>query len=254
MRDRRQRVDWNGLKFTAMALVLAAAILLALANGYNAGRRDAGSATAACPTCPSLLTPGMTDFPSAIPKATPEPLKFQVMKVRVGQPAGFATDPAFWAMLTPEGQAVLAGVTVTVSDEPRSYACPQAYEVGAPTPTPAVCTYYGGVYDGATNTIGLWGEAAQANPDILRHEALHALDAAGDRLAGESGLVKVAGELAAEAEAMYNAGGGTWFRPNELFAMLPIVAGWDFGELPPAVRAYYAEWFLQAASTAPVPQ
>jgi hypothetical protein len=141
----------------------------------------------------------------------------------------------------------LAGVTVIVSDEPRSYACPQVYEVGAPTPTPAVCTYYGGMYEGDTNTIYLYGEAAQANPDILRHEALHALDAADGQAASETPFQKLAGgELARDAEALYNAGGGTWFRPNELFAMAPIVVGWDFDLLPPAVEAYYAEWFLDA--------
>jgi hypothetical protein len=246
MKNREWQYDPEWAKWTLLALLFGVAIMIALANGYHAGRMDAEARTTPCPSIP---TSGMEDCASIAVTATPEPLKFQVMKVRAGVPAGFATDPTFWEMLTLEGQEVLAGVTVVVSDEPRSYACPQVWEVGAPTPTPAVCTYYGGVYEGDTNTISLWGEAAQANPDILRHEALHALDAAGDRPANESGLVKAAGELIAEAEAEYNAGGGTWFRPNELYAMLPIVVGWDFDELPPAVEAYYAEWFLQAANT-----
>jgi len=250
MKDGRRQVDWTGLKFTMIALVLGLAIILTLANGYHAGQRDAEARATICPACPAIPTPGTKDVKSAIVTATPEPLKFQVMKTRRGVPVGFETDPAFWQMLTPEGQAVLSRVTVIISDEPRSYACPQAWEVGSPTPTPAVCTYYGGIYEGATNTIGLWGLAAQANPDILRHEALHALDAADDMDAGQgSPFQKLAGgELAQEAEVLYNAGGGTWFRPGELFAMIPFTVNWDFDRLPDLVAAYYAQWFVEAAA------
>lgn len=203
-------------------------------------------ALAACGLRTQVETPSLK--PTIPPTATPEPLKFQVMKTRLGTPFGFEIDPAFWQMLTPEGQAVLSRVTVIISDEPRSYPCPRAWEVGSQTPTPAVCTYYGGMYDRATNTIGLWGEAAQANPDILRHEALHALDAADDMDTGQgSAFQKLAGgELAQEAEALYNAGGGTWFRPGELYAMVPLVVDWQFDQLPLAVEAFYAEWFIAA--------
>jgi hypothetical protein len=56
----------------------------------------------------------------------------------------------------------------------------------------------------------------------------------------------VDGELAREAEALYDAGGGAWFRPGEFYAMVPLVVDWDFSLLPPAVAAFYAEWFLGA--------
>jgi hypothetical protein len=247
MKDSRWQVDWKGINFTAIAVAFGMAIILVLAAGYRAGW-EARIPTLVCPICPAIPTPGSTDVPCSIDSATPEALKFRVMKTRLGVPTGFESDPAFWQMLTPAGQAVLSGVTVTISDEPRSYVCPQAYEVGAPTPIPAVCAYYGGMYEGDTNTISLWGEAAQANPDILRHEALHALDAAGgDGLASDNGFLKVAGELAPEAEALYNAGGGTWFRPNELWAMVPLLVAWDFDRLPDLVAAYYAQWFVGAA-------
>jgi hypothetical protein len=227
----------NAKRWSLILIVTVLVLALALAGCSLANQAKTAKMKSAIPTIP---TPGTT--------ATPEPLKFQLMKTRLGVPFGFEIDPAFWQMLTPEGQAVLSRATVIISDEPRSYVCPRAWEVGSPTPTPAVCTYYGGIYDGATNTIGLWGEAAQANPDILRHEALHALDAADDMDAGQgSPFQKLAGgELAQEAEALYNAGGGTWFRPGDLYAMVPLVVEWDFDLLPSAVAAYYAEWFITA--------
>jgi hypothetical protein len=226
----------RSLILTATVLILA----LGLAGCSLTRQPETAQAKSAIATIP---TPGTT--------ATPEPLKFQVMKTRPGMPFGFETDPAFWQMLTPEGQTVLSHVTVIISDEPRSYPCPQMWEVGSPTPTPAVCTYYGGMYDGATNTIGLWGLAAQANPDILRHEALHALDAADGQAACETGFQKLAAGLAPQAEALYQAGGGTWFRPGDLYAMVPFVVDWHFDRLPPAVAAYYADFFLEAQEETP---
>jgi len=228
--DRRMKV----IEVTVWVFIVAA-VLVAVANITQAVLILRGTPEATIGPQGAIPTPGSTDVPCAIVTAT-----------RTPAPTILGRDLAFWQMLTPEGRAVLSVVTLIVSDEPRSYACPQAYEVGGPTP--AVCAYYGGVYEGDTNTIGLWGEAAQANPDILRHEALHALDAAGgDGLASDNGFLKIAGELAPEAEALYNAGGGGWFRPNELFAMIPLVVCWDFGQLPTSVTAYYARWFVGAA-------
>ena len=146
-------------------------------------------------------------------------------------PTAFIGDPAFWHMLTPEGRRVLAAVTVVATAEPCEIL------PGYP--------YAGGVYQGDTNTIMLCGQAAQDNLNILRHESLHALDA----VDGPDTLV-VSEKLYSQAEAMYNAGGGSWFRPGELYAMLPLVVDWDFAALPPLVAETYAPWF-RAASTAP---
>ena len=137
-----------------------------------------------------------------------------------------AFDPAFWAMLAPAGQRVLAAVTVVATAKPCEIL------PGHP--------YLGGVYQGDTNTIMLCGQAAIDNLDILRHEALHALDA----VDGADAL-SVSDKLYARAEAIYNAGGGSWFRPGELYAMLPLAVDWNFDVLPPMVAEAYAPWFVQ---------
>ena len=181
------------------------------------------------------------------------------MILRVG--GSFATDPDFWEMLTPEGQAFLSGVTVIATD--ACVVLPGMVVITGDVCETSPCRHYvGGVYQVKTNTIILCGEAAQADPRILRHEALHALDVADGQPESEAcvqiisfapprwsvGCFQrlVGGELAREAEALYDAGGGTSFRPNELYAMIPLVVDWRFGDLPPAIRAYYAEWFLDA--------
>jgi hypothetical protein len=38
---------------------------------------------------------------------------------------------------------------------------------------------------------------------------------------------------------------GGWFRPGELYAMVPLVVDWNFDQLPPMVAAAYAPWFVQ---------
>lgn len=141
-----------------------------------------------------------------------------------------AFDPTFWQMLTPAGQQVLATVTVVATAKPCEIL------PGHP--------YLGGVYQGDTNTIMLCGQAAQDNLNILRHEALHALDAVDGADCCFAKMVPT--ELVRASEAMYNAGGGTWFRPGELYAMVPLVVDWNFDQLPPMVAAVYAEWFVAA--------
>lgn len=176
-------------------------------------------------------------------------------------PAAFEGDPAFWQMLTPAGQEVLAAVTIIASD--ACVVLPHMVVIAGDVCETLPCRHYvGGVYQADTNTILLCGEAAQADPRILRHEALHALDAADGQPESEAcvQIISIApprwsvgcfqrlvgGELAREAEALYDAGGGTWFGPNELYPMVPLVVDWHFEELPPAVEAFYAEWFLGA--------
>jgi hypothetical protein len=174
---------------------------------------------------------------------------------------GFATDPSFWGMLTPEGQDVLAEVTVITSD--ACVVLPGMVVITGDVCETSPCRHYlGGVYQADTNTILLCGDAAQADPRILRHEALHALDVADGQPESEAcvqiisfapprwsvGCFQrlVGGELAREAEALYDAGRGTSFRPNELYAMVPFLVDWRFEQLPPALSAYYSEWFLDA--------
>ena len=147
-------------------------------------------------------------------------------------PTAFIGDPAFWHMLTPAGRRVLYAVTVVAIAQPCEIHAPY---LGA--------VVFAGVYQGDTNTIMLCGQPAQDDPNVLRHESLHALDA----VDGPDTLV-VSGELYTQAEAMYNAGGGSWFRPGELFAMLPLVVGWDFTALPPLVAEAYAPWFIDACN------
>lgn len=132
-------------------------------------------------------------------------------------------DEAFWNMLTPAAREVLMQVPVSIEtkcDQPR------------------------GVYHGVLNTIDLCAISLRGDPDRLRHEALHALDwSTGTRLSDVSGFVEaVPPKLAAQAERLY----GGWFRPGELYAMVPIVVGWDFDRLPDDVAVFYAPWFEAA--------
>lgn len=176
-------------------------------------------------------------------------------------PVAFERDPAFWQMLTPAGREVLGTVTVIASK--TCVVLPGMIVIAGDTCETSPCRHYlGGVYQDDTNTILLCGEAAQADPRILRHEALHALDVEDGQPESEScvqiisfapprwsvGCFQrlVGGELAREAEALYDAGGGTSFRPNELYALVPFLVDWHFEELSPALSAYYAEWFLDA--------
>jgi len=192
-------------------------------------------------------------------------LALMIMLVLPGRgphiPVAFEGDPAFWQMLTPEGQDVLAAVTVIVSD--ACVVLPGMVVITGDVCETLPCRHYvGGVYQADTNTILLCGDAAQADPRILRHEALHALDVADGQPESEAcvQIISIAPPrwsvgcfaqlvgrgLARDAEALYDAGGGTSFRPNELYALIPFLVDWRFGDLPPAIRAYYAEWFLDA--------
>jgi hypothetical protein len=83
---------------------------------------------------------------------------------------------------------------------------------------------------------------------VLRHEALHALDVADGHPASEDPCFQklTVGDLTLEAETLYEAGGGGWFRPGELYAMIPLVVDWHFDQLTPLIASYYAEWFVEA--------
>ena len=137
----------------------------------------------------------------------------------------FRQDEAFWKMLTPAARVVLADVQVTVRAE-----CD---------------TFVGGVYHSATNSIEICNIDLREQPDRLRHEALHALDWSNGRQATNSNRfvgATLANKLYARAEALY----GGWFLEGELFAMVPIVVGWDFDQLPAEVAGFYAAWFEEA--------
>lgn len=145
-------------------------------------------------------------------------------------------DAAFWNMLTPAGRQVLSGVAVLIRDRCEG--------------TVRGTIFTGGRYDAVENTIEVCGEEPDENPDRLRHEVLHALDWADGAGGDELSAKQVPLELYEQAEDAYRCGpnGGChgWFRPPELFAMLPIVVGWDFEALPDDVGALYGEWFEEA--------
>lgn len=135
-------------------------------------------------------------------------------------------DAAFWRMLTPAGHDVLSDVTIRY----------------APTCEGIARAEIGGRYDSIPNTITLCGAAAAFFPaDILRHEALHALDwADGEPFYGGKGIPP---KLIAAAEAEYPG----WLRPVELYAVIPLVVDWDLAALPDDVAALYAPWFEEAS-------
>lgn len=164
-------------------------------------------------------------------------------------PGAIRNDARFWNMLTPAARQVLAQVSVYI--EPNCW--------GTVSHQP----FAGGRYDWETNAIELCGpvpsmdlgtKASRArsspdgidatdilgHPEILRHEALHALDRASNPTSIRSGFFEsVPADLYEQAEALYPG----WFRPLELWATLPLVVGWDFDRLPDNVAAYYAPWF-----------
>jgi hypothetical protein len=180
-------------------------------------------------------------------------------------------DWTFWNMLTPAGRERLASVSVVIRES-----------CGGTVPG---TTFTGGRYCELTDAIELCGIDPLQDPDRLRHEALHALDwgvsdcrelrrktgrkvepnleVAGTGkteksavcptgMASEvSGLAKrVPPDLYRQAEEAYRCvpGGGChgWFKPGELWAMLPIIVGWDFDALPPDIARFYAPWFEDA--------
>jgi hypothetical protein len=180
-------------------------------------------------------------------------------------------DWTFWNMLTPAGRERLAGVSVVFRENCEGV-------------VPGTI-FTGGRYHELTDTIELCGVDPLQDPDRLRHEALHALDwgapdcggldrkaerkvqsnlAAGGNdkvvksaicvvgMASEvNGLAKMVPlDLYRRAEEAYRCVPGDgchgWFKPGELWAMLPIIVGWDFDALPPDVAQFYAPWFEDA--------
>jgi hypothetical protein len=151
-------------------------------------------------------------------------------------------DWSFWNSLTPAGRERLAAVPVSIRAECQGV-------LGEP--------FVGAVYDGAADTITLCGLEIPQERERIRHEALHALDwTFGFRMSDKTGFNKsVPLALYNQAERAYACGPGdkrtkaesacrgAWFRQGELWAMVPIVAGWDFDVLPAQVQHFYAPWF-----------
>lgn len=141
-------------------------------------------------------------------------------------PGAIRNDAAFWNMLTPAARMVLAQVPVYVED-----ACEGTIRGTA---------FIGGRYNWETNVVRLCAVDILGQPNILRHEALHALDRASKPGSLRGGFFEsVPPDLYEQAEALYPG----WFRPLEVWATAPLVVGWDFDQLPAGVAAFYAPWF-----------
>lgn len=145
-------------------------------------------------------------------------------------------DGQFWNMLTPAARQTLQDVPVLSRPE-----CLGA--IGE--------AFVGAVYDSTANSITICGEPEE-NPDRLRHEALHALDwSAGIRSSDTINWRRdLPSNLYIQAQEAYLCAGdgcGGIFTPAEIWPMLPIVAEWDFDQLPPEISARYAPWFVDAS-------
>lgn len=138
-------------------------------------------------------------------------------------PGAIRHDEAFWNMLTPAGREVLSGVPVVIVPGPCTWTARFVIE---------------------RNAIEACG---QIDVQILRHEALHALDwdGAEHRSVRPGGFLAVVGKdspLHAEVSALYPG----FLAPQEIWATVPLVVGWDFGALPDDVATFYAPWFSAA--------
>jgi len=105
--------------------------------------------------------------------------------------------------------------------------------------------FNGAVYSAIFNRIQVCN-GLFSPPDILRHEALHALDWAGGYPASLTLLLfkSTPGYLVVRMENLYPG----WLRPVEYWAVLPLVVDWDFSALPDWIEAHYEPWFVSAGS------
>jgi hypothetical protein len=150
-----------------------------------------------------------------------------------GRPGAIRNDAAFWDMLTPAARMILAQVPVYIEPTCRGTVSHQPFS--------------GGRYDWETNVIELCATDILAHPDILRHEALHALDRATWKWDSiRNGFFEaVPTDLYEQAEALYPG----WFRPLELWATVPLIVHWQFDQLPLQVAAFYVPWFTGIGGT-----
>lgn len=149
------------------------------------------------------------------------------------RPGAIRNDAAFWNMLTPAARVALAQVPVYIESACEGTVSHQPFT--------------GGRYDWDTNEIELCAIDLLREPDILRHEALHALDRATRKWDSvRNGFFEVVpADLYKQAAVLYDG----WFRPLELWATVPLVVHWRFDQLPTEVAAYYAPWFTGIGET-----
>ena len=134
-------------------------------------------------------------------------------------------DWRFWNMLTPLGRDVLAAVPILAIEDCETI----------------VHGDIGGEYDATRNAITVCGPSIAEFPDdILRHEALHALDWSDG--APYAGGKEISGQLVAAASAQYPG----FLRSPEVFATIPLVIDWQFELLPDEAASLYAPWFTAA--------